>query len=288
MKDDNKLETAAGFNSLWDGTPIKRIRAGDGSSFMPGRRVSMHVMVQPDVAIELLSDRMLEDTGFLARSLITFPESTQGKRFYREVAEKTGIDLLAYKQRLSEILSAPLNLREGSYNELEPKTLTLSTDARKVWIKFDTKTEEQRGSNGYFSTIAGLANKLPEHAARLAAVLTLYEDIKASEITDLHMEAGIELVQYYAQEALRMKDINATDGELLKAERLMKWIEEKNYKYIPLADIYQLAPIKDLRTAKQARTIMRILEEHEYLSFIENGMGMEDGSFKKEVWMVRT
>ena len=32
---------------LWDGEPIRRVRQGDGSIVLPGRRVSMHLMVQP-------------------------------------------------------------------------------------------------------------------------------------------------------------------------------------------------------------------------------------------------
>ena len=50
MTDDAKLRTAAGLSSLWDGEPIKRARALDGITVIPGRRVAMHLMAQPDVA----------------------------------------------------------------------------------------------------------------------------------------------------------------------------------------------------------------------------------------------
>ncbi len=36
MSDDNKLRTAAGLSSVWDGEPIRRVRAGDGSIILPG------------------------------------------------------------------------------------------------------------------------------------------------------------------------------------------------------------------------------------------------------------
>jgi hypothetical protein len=64
MKDENKMETAAGFNSFWDGTPLKRVRSGDGTSSLYGRRLSMHLMAQPETAMKLMSDRMMEDQGF--------------------------------------------------------------------------------------------------------------------------------------------------------------------------------------------------------------------------------
>jgi Protein of unknown function (DUF3987) len=73
MSDDNKLRTAAGLSELWDGEPIKRVRAGDGTLVLPGRRVAMHLMAQPDVAAIMLSDRMLLSQGFLSRCLVTAP-----------------------------------------------------------------------------------------------------------------------------------------------------------------------------------------------------------------------
>ena len=56
MKDDNKLRTASGLSGLWDGEPARRVRAGDGATFYPGRRVAVHLMVQPNVASILFSD----------------------------------------------------------------------------------------------------------------------------------------------------------------------------------------------------------------------------------------
>jgi hypothetical protein len=53
MSDEAKLRTAAGLSSTWDGEPIKRVRAADGVTVLPGRRLAVHLMVQPDVAAVL-------------------------------------------------------------------------------------------------------------------------------------------------------------------------------------------------------------------------------------------
>lgn len=285
MKEDNKMETAAGFNSMWDGTPLKRIRSGDGSSFLHGKRMAMHVMMQPDVALKLMSDRTLEDMGLTARMLVTFPRSTQGTRIWKEIAPETQAALSEYTNKLKGILNKPLPLKEDSRNELEPKTLHLSLEAKDIWIEYDRAIEKERAPNAYFSTIAGLANKLPEHAARLAGVLALYEDIETYEIKEIHMEAGIELVQYYAQEAIRLKDVNLIDKDLFNAQKLLDWIKEKGFKNVPLTDVYQLAPVRELRTAKQARNVMKILEKHGHLHIIDGGMEI-GGIQRAEVWRV--
>jgi hypothetical protein len=58
-------------------------------------------------------------------------------------------------------------------NELEPRWLPLSPEARVLWVGFADHVEASVGSGGDMEAIRGLANKLPEHAARLAAVLAL-------------------------------------------------------------------------------------------------------------------
>ncbi|MET0527707.1 MAG: DUF3987 domain-containing protein, partial [Microvirga sp.] len=43
------------------------------ATLLPGRRLSLHLMVQPDVANLLLCDRLLADQGLLSRLLVTAP-----------------------------------------------------------------------------------------------------------------------------------------------------------------------------------------------------------------------
>jgi hypothetical protein len=69
MSDDNKLKTAAGLSDAWDGSPIRRVRSGDGAIILPGRRLSAHLMAQPAVADILFRDRLLMEQGLLSRLL---------------------------------------------------------------------------------------------------------------------------------------------------------------------------------------------------------------------------
>jgi hypothetical protein len=47
----------------------------------------------------------------------------------------------------------------------------------------------------------GLANKIPEHSARLAAVLAIVSDPQGDAIVSEQMEGGINLAQHYLSEA---------------------------------------------------------------------------------------
>jgi len=59
MNEDNKRKTGAGFCCLWDGQTLSRARAGDDLLRVSGRRVSLHLMLQPSLAAEFLSDTTL-------------------------------------------------------------------------------------------------------------------------------------------------------------------------------------------------------------------------------------
>ncbi len=80
LNSDNALKTMARWCKLWDGSPFDRVRAGDGSGYLYGRRMALHQLAQPEVMQTLLGDRMANGQGFLARCLTAWPESTIGSR----------------------------------------------------------------------------------------------------------------------------------------------------------------------------------------------------------------
>jgi uncharacterized protein DUF3987 len=157
--------------------------------------VSLHLMVQPGVATLMLGDADLTEQGLLSRCLVIAPESHSGQRFYRDPAPETKNKLMAYERWLGDILQRPLPLAANSRNVLAPRVLQPSTEAAKVWRTFVDNVEMQLGPGGAVEPINGFANKLPEHAARLAAVLTLVEEPAALEITPDLMARGIVLAK---------------------------------------------------------------------------------------------
>jgi hypothetical protein len=120
MSDDAKLRTAAGLSCTWDGEPIKRVRAADGVTVLPGRRLAVHLMAQPDVAAVMLNDPLLSGQGLLSRMLVTAPGTSSGKRMWREPSSTTESALKKYVEHLLNILERPLPLAAGSTNTLEP------------------------------------------------------------------------------------------------------------------------------------------------------------------------
>jgi hypothetical protein len=287
MKQDNKLKTAAGLSDLWDGKPIRRVRSGDGASVMPGRRFSMHIMLQPEVADILFGDNLLDGQGLLSRILVTVPDSAAGSRLWHNERPETDRNLKRYGARLLDILETPLPLAKDKSNELQPRALPLAPEARDYWIRFHDYIEAEIRSDGALEPVRALASKLPEHAARLAAVLTLVSDIETPAVGFEAMRAGIALTEHYAMEALRLAAISRVSHDLRLAKKLLHWLHRKWHESaISLPDLYQrsLNATGDQATAKK---IVAILEEHGWLE--ENpGGAVVAGVRRRNAWRIVT
>jgi Protein of unknown function (DUF3987) len=273
------------LSTVWDGEPIKRVRAADGITVLPGRRLALHLMAQPDVAAVMLNDPLLHGQGLLSRMLATAPDASSGRRMWREPSETTPRAIEKYGNHLLNILERPLPLMTGSRNQLEPRALLLSSDARQLWIDFYNYVEQQIAFGGELEPIRGLANKLPEHAARMASVLAMIHDIEASEVGCAEMKAGIELAEHFAIEALRLFNASRVDADLLLAQRLLNWVLcSWNEPAISLPDIYQrsLNAIGDQATA---RKMVAILEDHGWLVKIPAG-AVVGAHRRRDAWRI--
>jgi hypothetical protein len=285
MADDAKLRTAAGLSAFWDGEAIKRVRALDGVTILPGRRLTLHLMAQPDVAAIWFNDALLVEQGLMSRVLATAPEPASGTRMWRETSPATDAAVEHYCARLLELLERPFPLTAGARNELAPRVLRLSPQARRAWVSFYDHVEARISSGGELEPVRGLANKLPEHAARIAAVLSLVGDIDAPEIACSEMESGIALAEHYVCEALRLFGASRIRADLRLAQRLLNWLlRDWTEPNISLPDIYQrsLNAIGDRATALK---LVNILEEHGWLARLPRG-AVVGGKHRYEVWRI--
>ncbi len=284
MRDDRKLATAGGLSMLWDGDTFKRTRITDGNYALPGRRLTLHLMVQPEVARRLLSDPELADQGWTSRILIGAPVSLAGTRLFREADPSCLESLNRFEGKIAEILRKNLPLKEGTRNELKPRGLTFSPAAKGTWVSFHDEIETGIGRGGKFEQIKASAGKLAEHAARISGILTLIENFAATEVSAEAMENGCKLARFYADEALRLFYVGLISPELAEAEKLRDWLSKHDEKFISLPGIYQYGP-KSIRERAKAKQIAKILEEHGWLIPKPEGAEIQ-GQFHREVWEI--
>jgi len=286
MNADNRMKTASGFSMLWDSGRAKRVRAGDGHAILEGRRVSLHLLAQPNIAAEMLGDSNLKDQGLLSRILVAAPESTAGTRFWKESNPDSDMAIKRYGARILGLLESPFPLVEGMANELAPHVLAFSPQARAAWIKFSDFVEAQVGPCGSFSPIRGLASKAAEHAARIAGVIATVEReiIGGGEIQKDDLDRGILIAQFHIAEAARLFEAQQISPDLFKAITLRDWIRDKwKGDIISLPDIYQKGP-NAIREKAVAEKQVGILVDHGWLEVA--GPGQIDGKQRKETFRI--
>jgi hypothetical protein len=283
MNSDNRQKTLAALNDLWQGNPIRRTRAGDGHASLYGRRLAVHLMVQPAVARKFMADPLAADTGFLPRFLICEPRSTIGTRM-QATAHRNDAALSAYALRLSCILETPLPM-DPETRELQPRTLNLSSEARGLLVQFSDAIEAAQAPGRDLAHVTGTASKVAEQAARIAGVLTLWRDLHAPEVDPRDMADAITLAQFYLSEAARLASAATVSAETDRAETLRRWLLESwPYPEVTSAEVVNRGP-NQVREAVKAHAALSLLERHGWLVALEPGTVVRDKA-RKAAWRI--
>jgi len=102
----------------------------------------------------------------------------------------------------------------------------------------------------------------------------LIEDLGATEIGAEKLAAAIDLAQYYASEAIRIREASAIGEELATADRLLKWLhdgwkeEQSGNTLISSPDIYHFGP-RPIHDRATAQKMVALLVEHGWLVKVE-------------------
>lgn len=281
MNSDNRQKTLAALNGIWGEGTIKRTRSGDGHATLYGRRLAVHLMVQPGVARNLLSDPLAVDTGFLARFLICEPPSAIGTRT-QDKARDDFLPLSGFAGRLRDILETPMPM-DPQTRELKPRCLELGSEARALLVAFSDRTELAQAQGGELAHITGPASKAAEQAARIAGVLTLWRDLAAAEIGPDDMANAIALAEFYLSEASRLASAALISEKIDHAEKLRKWLLETwPHADVTLRDVVKGGP-NQLRESPIARAALELLAGHDWLVPNEPNLLIR-GSRRKASW----
>lgn len=100
-------------------------------------------------------------------------------------------------------------------------------------------------------------------------MLTVLENLEATEISDQKMEGAISIVRFYLAERLRIQHATQIDPDVRLAQRLLLWLlnvwpSREPSGLVSLPNIYQLVP-NAIRDKKTAQRIVNILKNHGWL-----------------------
>ena len=218
------MRNLATLNQLWDGTSLNISRRSSESYTVRGARLTVALQVQEPTLREFFkqSGALARGTGFLARFLVAWPESTQGFRPFTE-APANWPHLAAFNRRIAEILNQPVPIDDDG--ALTPPMLPLTTEAKKAWVAFHNAIESELASGGELYDVRDVASKSADNAVRLAALFQIFEG-GGGAIGAQSFESASRIAAWLLAEARRFFGELALPVEMADAARLDTWLIE--------------------------------------------------------------
>ena len=142
MGKDVAMRAFALYNVLWDGGSFQVDRRTSQSFAIENARLTILLQVQESTLREFIrkTGDLARGTGFFARFLLCWPESTQGYRPFSDPPFYTKATI-AFNDRLYDILKAGKTIDHKG--NLTPSMLKLSAEAKQAWIVFHDDIERQ-------------------------------------------------------------------------------------------------------------------------------------------------
>lgn len=174
MNRDSVMRNLATLNTLWDGNDLTIDRRTSDSFTVRGARLTVALQVQEQTLREFYdrAGALARGSGFMARFLIAWPESTQGSRSYA-AAPAAWPALSAFNRRIADLLNQPAPIDEAG--GLKPAVLALTPEARRAWIEFYNGIESSLAAGGELHDVRDVASKTADNAARLAGLFHVFE-----------------------------------------------------------------------------------------------------------------
>lgn len=263
---DSIVRNLAQLNKLWDGGSLSISRRTSESFDVQGARLTMGLATQPTTIREFYeaSRGLARGSGFSARFMLAWPESTQGFRPWRD-APPLWPHLSRYQNRLVELLdkTSPTDGNRG----LEPPMMDFSPDGRAAWIGIYNAIEADLAPGRELDDLKDIASKAADNIARLAALFTLYEGGEMIEAEDVQRASRI--VVWHMHEAKRFFGELKADPQDLLSAKLDRWLLDQGKGRIPKNDIRQCGPNQLRRKETLDSTLAELEKLHRVRIVVE-------------------
>jgi putative DNA primase/helicase len=272
MGKDSAMRNLATLNQLWDGTDMPTERRSSESYTVRGARLTMSLMVQETTlrAFFKQDGGLARGTGFLARFLIAWPESTQGFRPFTEAPENWP-HLAEFNRRIATILNQATPIDDGG--ALMPAMLPLAPEAKNAWVAFHDAIESRLASGGELYDIRDVASKTADNAARLAGLFQVFKHGSGAVGLDA-IESASRIAAWHLNEARRFFGGLALPQEMADAARLDSWMIEycqrEKTSIVPVSKIQQYGP-SGLRAKLTIEAALEELTELERVRCVKDG-----------------
>jgi len=271
MGKESVMRNLALLNVLWDGGTHSVGRRTSESFTVRGARLTIALQIQ-EATLRSFFDKagiLARGTGFLARFLVAWPESTQGCRPFTE-APANWPHLAAFNKRIAEILNDPVKIdNDGA---LTPALMTLTPEAKAEWIAYHDAIERELASGGELYDVRDVASKSADIAARLAALFQMFEHGMNGAVRLDCFKSAARIAAWHLNESRRFFGELALPAELADAVRLDSWLMEyckrKQTHIIGKTYVRQHGPLRD---GQRLNAAIRELADLDRLRLAQDG-----------------
>jgi hypothetical protein len=177
---------------------------------------------------------------------------------------------------------------------VEPKTLTLSSEAETISEKFYNELEPRLGKDGDLEHMADWAGKLHGAVLRLAGLLHVVDGVSINgkdfngipfestlTITEKTMAAAVELGQYFLTHAQVCYGFMGVDENAENAKYILAQLTKKEAKgELRPTDIWQLCKGKKFKKVADITPSLELLTDYGYIKPV-SGFGVYEGGRPK-------
>lgn len=236
----------ATLNSLYSGEALQVSRRTSESYTVLGARLTLGLQVQPAVFRDFTDQRgdVPRGSGFFARFLISWPETTQGTRLYRN-EPGSWLALDGFNARIGSLLD---DVHVDEDGVLQLVTLQLSQSAFDAWRDVHDEIERDLAPGGELEFVRDVASKAADNIARMAALFHVFSHGPKGPIDSDAIERASRIVAWHLNESRRIFGELSLPVEQRNAAKLEEWLlalsEERGTNRIPAGDALRLGPLR--------------------------------------------
>lgn len=208
------------LNKVWDGASFTVERRNSPSLQINNARLTISLMVQPERFSHYMKryGEATRGSGFLARSMICYPTSTQGDRLLKgPVISSEHIPV--FHNRLRYLL------KKYIVHSNKVICLRFSPEAETAWIEYFNYVESKIKPHHAIFNIKDSASKMMENVARTAALLHFFE-YEGTEIGADTIHSAMKINRWYINQHIDLfvpsDPVSVMQSD---SEELFEWVK---------------------------------------------------------------
>lgn len=263
------IENLGDFNAYFSGEGKRRLLGSHRSSIPMARAsLSLVVLTQPSTFddFERAHGQQLEQSGFRSRVLFANCPNFSGERSYRAPLEVEKEALRWFNDRCKELLLSNFEAREW-------QCVKFTEQSAQQYEQYTRYLEKGRQPGAVGSDIAGFLGKAGEQAARLAALISLFDENRGAIGAD-HFASAADLMSFFFVQAKRRYGSGAL-GQMMEEEAkealqfLIRCRSSGDHPF-PFARWLQFAPNR-LRSGEVRDRALMILQQRGQITIAKTG-----------------